>query len=71
METGKIDRLLIERGFGFIKTADGRSIFFHGNSLEGVLFSQLSEGDRLEFETTNTPKGLNATNVRRVANAIY
>jgi len=64
--TGIIKRLT-DKGFGFI-TADGleKDLFFHSNSLVGVSFDELREGDAMTFETEESPKGLNATNVQRV-----
>jgi cold shock protein len=64
--TGTIKRLVTEKGFGFI-TGEGleKDLFFHKNSLVGVNFEDLHEGDALSFETEQTPKGLNATNVQR------
>jgi len=63
--TGTIKRLT-DKGFGFI-TAEGlaKDLFFHSNSLVGVSFDELKEGDALSFETEESPKGLNATNVQR------
>ena len=55
-----------EKGFGFIK-ADGyeKDLFFHGNSLVGVTFDELREGDNVSFQIEDSPKGKNATNVQR------
>ena len=63
--TGTIKRLT-DKGFGFI-TAEGleKDLFFHSNSLVGVTFDELKEGDTLTFETAESPKGLNAVNVQR------
>ncbi|MBU0998962.1 MAG: cold shock domain-containing protein [Candidatus Paceibacterota bacterium] len=63
--TGTIKRLT-DKGFGFI-TAEGlaKDLFFHSNSLVGVTFDELKEGDTVSFETEESPKGLNATNVQR------
>ncbi|MEK7539132.1 MAG: cold shock domain-containing protein [Patescibacteria group bacterium] len=63
--TGTIKRLT-EKGFGFI-TGEGlaKDLFFHSNSLVGVTFDELKEGDTVSFETEESPKGLNATNVQR------
>ena len=63
--TGTIKRLT-DKGFGFI-TAEGlaKDLFFHSNSLVGVTFDELKEGDALSFETEESPKGLNAVNVQR------
>lgn len=56
---------LTDKGFGFI-TGDGleKDLFFHSNSLVGVQFSELREGNEVTFETQDSPKGLNATNVK-------
>ncbi len=64
--TGTIKRLT-DKGFGFI-TGEGlaKDLFFHSNSLVGVTFDELKEGDNVSFETEESPKGLNATNVQRV-----
>ena len=63
--TGTIKRLT-DKGFGFI-TGEGleKDLFFHSNSLVGVTFDELKEGDTVSFETEQSPKGLNATNVQR------
>ena len=63
--TGTIKRLT-DKGFGFI-TGEGleKDLFFHSNSLVGVTFDELKEGDAVSFETEQSPKGLNATNVQR------
>jgi CspA family cold shock protein len=56
-----------DKGFGFI-TPDGQSkdLFFHSNSLVGVTFDELKEGDKVTFETEESAKGMNAKNVQRV-----
>ena len=63
--TGTIKKLT-DKGFGFI-TGEGmaKDLFFHSNSLVGVTFDELKEGDTLSFETEESPKGLNAVNVQR------
>ncbi len=65
--TGTIKRLT-DKGFGFI-TGEGlaKDLFFHSNNLVGVTFDELKEGDAVSFETEESPKGLNAVNVQRVA----
>ncbi len=49
MPKGTIRRLM-DRGYGFIKTEQEEDLFFHSNSLEGVEFNSLSEGQEVEFE---------------------
>jgi CspA family cold shock protein len=50
MATGKVKRLIQERGFGFIVADDGREIFFHRSGVEGITFEGLQEGERVSFE---------------------
>lgn len=56
-----------EKGFGFI-TVEGqeKDLFFHSNALVDVTFDELKEGDKVTFDTEETQKGMNATNVKRV-----
>ena len=53
------------KGFGFI-SIEGQSndLFFHSNSLVGITFDQLQEGDKVTFETEDSPKGKNAVDVK-------
>ena len=64
MQTGKIKKLVRERGFGFINATDGKDIFFHQSSLAEVQFDALSEGQEVEFDVEKSPKGPRAINVR-------
>ena len=66
MPQGKIKRLVADRGFGFIETGESDDLFFHLSSLsEEVSFEELAEGDMLEYEIGDGPKGKRAENVRR------
>ena len=66
---GKIKKLT-DKGFGFITQEDGgKDFFFHSNELVGVTYDELREGDEVTFEVTESPKGLNATQVSLVAQA--
>jgi CspA family cold shock protein len=51
---------LIDRGFGFIKTEDGKELFFHRNEIVGVEFSSLRVGQEVEFEMGQDRKGRSA-----------
>ena len=64
MPTGKIKRLMKDRGFGFIRGNDGQEVFFHRSSLEGVAFESLTEGLDVQFEIEQSPKGPRAGKVR-------
>lgn len=55
-----------DKGFGFISVeGQEKDLFFHSNSLVGVTFDELREGDAVTFDTEDSPKGKNAVNVKR------
>ena len=56
----------MDKGYGFI-AVDGQAkdLFFHGNSLVGVSFDELKEGDTVTFDMEQSPKRPNAVNVQR------
>jgi CspA family cold shock protein len=64
MHTGKIKKVVAERGFGFINDTDGREVFFHRSGLVDVSFDALKEDQMVEFDIENSPKGPRAVNVR-------
>lgn len=65
MEKGKIARLM-DRGFGFISREGAeKDLFFHSKELQGVQFDELKEGDQVQFEVAQSPKGPNAVKVSR------
>lgn len=67
MQTGKIAKLT-DKGYGFIaQDGESKNLFFHLNELIDVRFDDLNEGDSVTFNVTEGPKGLNATNVKRVS----
>jgi CspA family cold shock protein len=53
-----------EKGFGFIERADGDDVFVHYSEIQGTGFKNLDEGQKVEFEVTQGPKGPQATAVR-------
>lgn len=61
---GTIKRVIRDRGFGFIRAADGQEVFFHRSSLQNLNFDSLREGDNVEFEVERGDKGPRAVNVR-------
>ena len=62
---GTIKKLIRDRGFGFIRAADGKEVFFHRSSLRiDDDFDRLIEGDSVEFEVEQGEKGPRAVNVR-------
>lgn len=55
------------RGFGFIsREGQDKDLFFHSKELQGVTFEELKEGDSVQFEVSESPKGPNATKVSKV-----
>src|SRR5687768_2240591 len=64
MATGKVKRLVQERGFGFISADDGREIFFHRSGVEGTTFEALREGQRVSFDVEKGQKGPRAVHVQ-------
>jgi cold shock protein len=55
-----------EKGYGFIMQDDGPDVFVHYSAIVGEGFRNLDEGDNVEFEITDGPKGKQAQNVLRV-----
>jgi cold shock protein len=56
-----------EKGFGFITPENGaKDCFVHHSAIEGGGFKSLSDGDRVEFDMIQEPKGPKATNVVKV-----
>lgn len=66
MHTGKIKKVMRDRGFGFINDTDGREVFFHQSSVVGTTFDRLNSDDKVTFEVENGPKGPCAVNVNLV-----
>ncbi len=56
---------LTDKGFGFI-TIEGqdKDLFFHSNALVGVSYNELQEGQAVTFDQEESPKGMNAVNVK-------
>ena len=65
--TGTIRTLRVDKGFGFIKDDKGQEYFFHQSAIQGEGIAALREGDSVEFEVGEGPKGPRAENVRRTS----
>jgi CspA family cold shock protein len=68
MATGKVKWFNDQKGFGFISAdSNGKDVFVHHTVIEADGFRTLQDGETVEYEAENGPKGMKATKVRRVA----
>jgi CspA family cold shock protein len=61
--TGTVKWFSGEKGYGFISQEDGPDVFVHFSQITSSGYRVLNEGDRVEFEITDGPKGKQASNV--------
>ncbi len=66
MARGKIKWFNDGKGFGFISREDGDDVFVHHTAIQMEGFRSLAEGDLVEFDIVQGPKGLQAANVRKL-----
>ena len=62
---GKVKWFNKEKGFGFIEREDGKDVFVHFSAIQQEGFKTLQEGETVEFDITEGPKGLQAANVTK------
>ncbi len=63
-EKGTVQRFMDDKGFGFIKPDNGgKDVFVHFSAIGGAGFKSLSQGQRVEFDIVDDPKGPRAANV--------
>ena len=63
--TGTVKWFNDAKGFGFVTPADGqKDCFVHHSAIQGSGFKSLQEGDLVEFDMVQGPKGLQASNVQ-------
>ena len=65
MANGTVKWFNSTKGFGFITSDDGTDVFVHHSDIQGEGFKSLDEGQAVEFEMTEGPKGPKAANVRK------
>ncbi len=65
MATGTVKWFNDAKGFGFIAQEGGKDVFVHHTAITADGFRSLKEGERVEFDIVEGPKGLQAANVRK------
>ena len=66
MAQGSVKWFNDAKGYGFISQDNGEDVFVHFSAIQAQGFKSLTEGDKVEFEVSKGPKGLQASNVRKV-----
>jgi CspA family cold shock protein len=67
MASGTVKWFNDAKGFGFITPdSGGKDVFVHQSTIQAKGFRSLAEGDKVEFEVQEGPKGPQAANVRKV-----
>ncbi len=63
MEKGTVKWFNNSKGYGFISPEEGEDVFVHHSAIQGDGYKSLDEGQSVEFEIQQGPKGANAANV--------
>jgi CspA family cold shock protein len=66
--TGTVKWFNAQKGYGFIERENGPDVFVHHTAIQTTGYRELTEGERVEFEVTQGPKGLQASMVTRLSN---
>lgn len=70
MINGAVKWFDAKKGFGFIVSPQGKDVFVHYSSIAGDGFRALRDGEQVEYELIEGPKGLSAKQVRRIDAAV-
>ncbi|MDO4924927.1 MAG: cold-shock protein [Turicibacter sp.] len=66
MATGIVKWFNADKGFGFITVDNGDEVFVHFSEIQGDGFKTLEEGQKVEFEVTQSDRGPQASNVQKL-----
>ena len=66
MAKGKVKWFNAKKGYGFISTEEGKDVFVHHKEIQSEGFRTLREGEEVEFDIAEGPKGELAKNVTRL-----
>ena len=66
MATGTVKWFNADKGFGFITVDNGDEVFVHFSEIQGDGFKTLEEGQKVEFEVTQSDRGPQASNVQKL-----
>ncbi len=66
MAKGKVKWFSNQKGYGFIASESGKDVFVHHTAIQGDGYKTLEEGQDVEFEVEQGPKGEQATNVKKL-----
>lgn len=66
MQKGKVKWFSNQKGYGFITPESGKDVFVHHTAIQGEGYKTLEEGQEVEFEVTQGPKGEQAVNVTKI-----
>jgi CspA family cold shock protein len=66
MAKGHVKWFNATKGYGFISQEGGKDVFVHFSAIQGDGFKTLDEGQEVEFEVTDGPKGPQAVNVTKL-----
>ncbi|HZE88258.1 MAG TPA: cold-shock protein [Verrucomicrobiae bacterium] len=67
MANGKVKWFNNAKGYGFIEQDGGSDVFVHYSAIQGAGYRSLEEGQQVEFEISQGPKGPQAANVRLIS----